>query len=409
MWIKSFAILLGLFCSPLVLSISGQTPSISTVDWEFRQIVKSIVDHENRVRSLIEQMEVRINTSITDLTPNAKAKNLITALNSLRNVVVVLKTVDNYGSNASAITCDEVAARVASIQFDIAKCNKVNLDIAVNLTTFLKEYAKVQIEYTLASMYLIPSQISSVNIVVTSENLLLDEYNQFIVAVVLAIVKYVRIFIDFLFCKTTYCYCPVQLSGSSSSALAIADTTVIELQKGIDAHEAKIRTMSNDIVNKIAAVNPELKLNPLLIPLTVVLDTISILFKGFSTLTSTDVINGTANCDDAIKKVAFLKYKYEKYLFVLIEAEKNASFAYFHHNNLKTFLELSSKNLTPAQKRSVEAIITAILNLCDEFRLYLIDLVLATIKLFLLSWDAKVATMASCNCTALNGTSEYIG
>lgn len=385
--------------------VLSQTPTISSTDWEFQQIIDSLVDRENRVKSLNAKIQPSINATIADLKSNVAFKLTVAALQSVQTLLANLLTVSSYGTNETASTCDDVALRIQRIVYDIQKCLKIKFEVDTNATLLLIQWSNLNGAYVANYFFMTDAQKISVQSILTSLFLLVDEYNQNSLTHLVAIYKYSQLYIELIFCKKTYCTCPTQLSANSTSALTTTDNNVKQIQTTLDTSENNIKNISADIISKVAVINPDLKKNSLFLLITTTLDAIVILSNGYLKLTTAiGTVNSSLTCDDAAMKVAFIEYKTVLYFQTSIEAAKNASFVLFQLNNLNAYCSANTLQLSSAQKQAIESIVTSLNNLVEEYKQYLIKLGLAYLKSLQLLLNAKQARMLSCNCSDITNS-----
>lgn len=399
MWLKTCGSLVVLLLLSVDLS-TGQT--MSSTDWEFQQVLNSMIERENRVIALITKILPQLNATITDLKANGALTLTVNALISVRDFIMALSTTTNYAGWNTTVSCTDMALIIGNINYDIQKAWKIKIDVDVNGTLLFVQIANLNVAFVTNYLYMTDAQRQSVQSVVTQLTLLFDEYNTYDLTLAAAIYKYVRLYIELLFCKKTFCSCPVALSANSTAALATVDSGIKDIIATVDPHEVNIRNMSTDIIAKIAAINPNLKLNSLFIFITTTLDTISTLMKGYQLLTTNAIINASVTCDDAAMKVAFIEYQLELYWQNNIEAAKNATFVLYQLNALNTFYLANYYSLTDAQRQGIQGVITAMTNLAVEFGQYILSVVVAWVRLFILLLDSKFARGASCNCTMIS-------
>jgi hypothetical protein len=313
--------------------------------------------------------------------------------------LVGYNTVSSYPSTNVSLTCNEIVAKISNFRFDNERCLRIKFGNDVNSTLLYVDIGGLNVAYASNYFNLNDGQRQNVQSMVTSLMILVNEYNQHSVTLVMAIYKYARLYIDLLFNKKTYCNCPTVLSSSSSSALATVDSNLRDIQASVDSRETNIRTKSLEVLSKVAAINPDLKKTSTFVHITTTLDSITTLITGYQQLTTTDVINSTTNCDDAAIKVAFLQYKFDLYFQMNVEAARNATFVLFYLNNLNAYYIVNYFQLSAAQKSGVEGgVIASMKSLILEFSQYILTLSISLVKLALELFNAKVARSGSCNC-----------
>lgn len=398
--VRAISVALGCLLTLWTIGLaSADPPTITSTGWEFLQIEKSIVERENRVKGLIGEILPKINSTIDSLKSNGALSSTVTALQNLRSLINALSTVSTYGVSNSTISCDDVAVKISNIRFDIARCYKTNAEVVVNATLLFIRVNNLNAALVVNYLSMTDDQRQSVQSIITSSNILLNEYNQYSVTLIAATYKYSQIHLQFVNVKNTFCSCSTQLSKSSTTALATVDDSLQNIQASVDGRETKIRNISVDTISKIKTINPDLKRNSALIMLTTTLDTISTLLTGYQILTTTSVINATLTCDDASMKVALIQYKAELYFETSIEAQKNATFVLTQLNSLNAYYAANLQTLTDSQKQSIQAVITSLSNLTEEFRQYIMALTTAIVRLLSILNDARSAKDSGCNCS----------
>lgn len=392
-----------LFLCFLIEHLSYAQTSMSSTDWEFKQIANSVQEKENRVRAVTNEVLAKVIAALAEVSSNAALSLTIKALESTRDFLMKLSTVASYGNETTILACDNLPLRISNIRFDIEKCVRIKIQIDVNATLLFIEAAKVKNAYVYNFVPLTDAQKKTVWSVFTSLLVLFDELNSYSVAEAMAIYKYARLNIQLLFLKTTFCNCPTLLNADSSSKLAIVDSNIKEIQATVDSREANIRKISTDVLAKVAAINPNLKKNVMYIYITTTLDSIVTFVKGYQVLKTTDIINSTTNCDDAAMKVAFLEYKLEMYLQASVEAAKNTTYTLNYLATLIGYTNTATYMLTEAEKTGLKDVTTFLTSLVDEYRQYILALAVAEVKLVVQLFDARTARTGSCSCT---GTSN---
>lgn len=403
MWLLRYSVLVILAFFNANQLATAQT-TMSSTDWEFQQILQSIMDRETRVKGLASDLISKINAAIGVVKPNAT--RTVTALENVRTYLSSLITVDSYGKTNPANTCNDVALRIANIKFDIEKCYKIKFEVDVNATLLVVQWNLLFGASTGNYFDMAANQRSSVQSVLTPLFLLIDEYNQYSLTLFLAACKYVRLYVELQFVKKNVCSCPDTLSSSATSALATIDTSLKEIQTKIDNIEYNIRNISTDVISKITAVNPQLKTNSSFNILTTNLDSITTLLTGYLKLKTTNMINATLTCDDAASKVAFIQYKLDLYIQTQLEAAKNASFVLYQLGSLNINYPLVSAMMSEAQRTSVKAIIASLGTLVDQYTTYVINLSVSIVKLSIALFNAKTARSSSCSCSQTSNSSD---
>jgi hypothetical protein len=344
----------GLFILILVLTTSdfpkAQGQSSSSPDWESQQITNSLINRENRVKDVIVQILPKVNSLITDVTNTAVNSTLV----QLRDFLQLISTTSNYGGQTSILTCNDITAKIASINYDIQTCYNIKFTVDVNNTLLFVQANNVNI-YFIANYYsptVTDKNRQEISSLVASLLVLVDEYIQYSLALVTAIVGYTRLYFNLIIYKQNYCSCPVPLSTSASSVLALVDSNLQRINSAVVGVETSLQSASTDVAIKIATVNPVLKMNSLLILLTTTLDTLTLACSGIKKLSTNDVINSTTTCDGAALKVAFVEFKLNQYFSTNFGAIKNVTFVLAYLNTMNAYLPYLSGDQTNTPVRN---------------------------------------------------------
>ena len=373
--------------------------SISSVDWEFQQVYGSLVDRENRIQSALGDLQKKLSSTVNNFVTSNTSSDLVTAMKIMRNLTMNLITINNYGPYEPTTTCNDIASNIGTIIFDINMCARINMNNAVNATLLMVQYNILYSTYLINYYSLSDVQRQNVQSLLTAWSIANDEYNQYTLTLVMAIYKYNVIYIELVILKNNFCSCPSQLSPNSATSLENVDRKLSQIQGSVDQSESSIRNISTDAFNKANVASSDIKSNSNLTQIINTLDTIVTLVKGYQKITTTDVINATANCDDAATKTAFIKYKWQEYYQAQIEASKNFTFVLVQYNTLNAFFVSSSIAFSSSQKQTVQLTITALSNLTEIFRQYIISLITAQVQLLQLQIVADQAKSDSCKCT----------
>lgn len=396
-----FAFVLTNSCINLVT-----TQSISSVDWEFQQVWNSVVDRENRIRSALGDLQQKLNNTIDSFQSTGSLTALVTALKNMRNLTIDLITINNYGTYQPTSSCNDVSGRIGTIFLDINMCAQVNIKNAVNASSLMVQYNIVYATYVTNYYLLSDIQKQSVQTVLTAWTIVNDEYNQYALTLVMAVYKYNVIYVELVTLRTNFCSCPSQLSASAASSLATVDSSLTQLQSSVDESEGRVRNVTIDALAKANVASSDVKTNGYFTDLTNTVNTIATLLKGYLTLTTSDMINSTSTCDDAASKIAFIKYKWQKYYQSQLEAGKNTTFILVQYNTLNALYTINLASFSDSQKKNVQLVIDALSTLSDSFRQYILSLITAQVKLLQLQFDANQARSVSCSCTGVAGNNS---
>jgi hypothetical protein len=399
-WILAFAI----FCFSQVFS---QT-SISSTEWEYQQIRASLVERENRVKALITEVLTKIDAITQDLSTNTKLTALLTTnLAKLKTRLTNFGTVSSYRDVNETLDCNELVQKISNFTYDNQKCVKTKVDNDVNCTWLLVDIGNLNIAFVSNFFnYKNDTQKQSVQSLITSSMILVNEFVQYSVTLAMAIYKYTRLYIDIVVYKKNYCNCPTQLFVNTTATFVTIDSNLKQLQINIDTRETNIKKKSIDVINNITAINSDLKKSSSFVSVTTTLDSILTLVKGFQVLTTTDAVNLTATCDDAAKKVAFIQYKFELYFQINVEAARNSTSVLKDLTLLNVYTAASSQQLSSAQKTSIKSVQSSVTSLIDDFTQYILTLSTSLVKFNLELINAKTARSGSCSCKETSSKSK---
>lgn len=388
---------------------TAQTSTMSSTDWKLQQIVQSLVDRENQIKSSIKNIISKVNVTITDLSLDRKLTNVVTALKTVRDSLMVLGTVSSFKNVNATITCNSIALTIANINFDINKALKVVFEANVNASSLFILASNLNAVFV-ANFFLLSSvQQQNIQSIVTSLYILVDSYNQYGLTLIATTYTFSQIYFELVFNKQNYCSCPTQLSANSTVALLTTDNVTTQIQSSVNTVESEIRNLSSLIIDKIATIETKIANNVSFVFLLKSLHTISNLMKEFSNLTKSDGFNGSMTCDGAAMKVAHLKNKIEVYLQAKLEVEKRATVVWYQLNSLRINFIATSFLLSDAQKQSVKSVIDLITNLLQIYTEYVLTLCASMITFLQLLVDAQTARINSCNCTqSLNRTTTIV-
>ena len=380
--------------------------AVTSVDWELQQVVSSVIDRENRIKSALGDLQKKLSSNIDSFKLNAALSALVTAMETMKDLAVKLITINNYGPYQPTSNCDDVISKIGTIKFDIDLCARVNVNNAVNATLLMVQYNIVYATY-LANYYLLSDdQRQSVQCLLTSWTVVNDEYNQYTLTLVMAIYKYNVIYVELVTLKKSLCSCSLQLSAASVSNVASLDNTLKQIQEMIDQVEGRIRNVSTDAYNKANVASSDTKSNAYFTQLINTLNTITTLLRGYQKITTTDVINPIINCDDVASRSAFTKYKWQKYYQAQIEASKNATVILVQYSTLNSLYAINLLSLSNKQKEDVQFVIAALLSLSDAYKQYILSLITAQVKLLQLQPIADTTRSESCKCDGNTLTSK---
>lgn len=385
--------------------VSAQRSMVST-DVQLWQIVGVLTNREVVIKDTIGLLQAKIAIALAATPANAAVNAELTKVSTLLNDFV---TVSTYGQPNTSLTCDEVLVKASKVLFEIQFSARINVDVVVNNTKVACALGALNTQFVINFYSLTADQRVKYQAVITYLYILIDNYNQYSIAIALAIFKYSLVYVDLLFMKTSLCVCPTKLSTTSAKSLTDIDLYLKQIQMAVDEREASIRNVSISSSAMITTMGVSIKANAALTSVSVTLDTIKNLMVGYSKTTTAEVINATVSCDDAALKLAFIEHKIMMYNHATVEASINASAVLVQIAYLTGYYYGETK-LTSAQKTDIQSLIINLNNIVETMRQDILTLVTAIVKLWQLWFDARLARYGSCNCTdgAVPGTIETL-
>lgn len=401
------------FCAIVFVAISfsryasAQTgqKTLASTQYSMQKIVNDLIYQENRIKAAIATDLAKIDTAINDLKSVAAASAIVTALQNAKAFLINAATVNDYGQPNVTLSCSNIPAISASIQFNIQTCYGINYMTAGNSTWLMTYYAQINAAFQLQGS-LTATQKQEVQAVLTALMSNRNEYVQYTAALVTAVYQYSVIYADLLFCKKNFCSCPSNLPSSGATTMATIDTTISTVQTSISAIEAKIRKDASTLASQIASANADLKKNADFVSISTTLDTLASLVSGYLSINTYTASNATVTCDDAAMTTALVQYKLAQYFKTNIEAATNASYVIVQLGLLNAYT-YSTKyaSLSATQKASIEAVKTSINDLLADFRQYILALITGWGRLLPLPYQAQTANKG-CSCSSGGGGSD---
>lgn len=380
--------------------VQSQT-SISSTQYSLQKIVNDLVNHENRVKSAIAAALVKVDTAASEIKGNAA--DLSTALKNVKDFLVTVSTVNDYGQPNITLSCENVPVISASIRFYIQNCYDTNGRAVNNATSLMFQYGILNTAFIRNNKSLSDSQKQKVQAVLTALVLTNDEYIQYEVSLLTAVVQYTTTTTALTYCKNTICSCPMKMSATSNETFATVDSTIASVQQCVSNWESKIRNVSSATIALIASFNPGLKAKSDLLQIATTLDTISTFLQGYLRLNTYEAVNQTRNCDDAALKIALIQFKLAQYFKTNIEAATNATFILGQLGLLNTNAFAKSSELTDSQKKNIQSVVMSINALLEVFRQYSFSLSTGWVRFYQIFLQAIGASDESCVCKATGG------
>lgn len=405
MWFKNCFLFTVLF---IHVEATIVATSLSSVNWEIQQIVKSEIDRETIIRTSITDLQPKINAAITSMKPTATLALTVTALEGTRDLLLKTCTVFDYGYVNSSLTCNDVSVRISYIPYDIQRCLAIKCSVDINATLTLTQYSLLYGAYAANYHFMTDAQRSMTEAILTPLYLLVDAYTQYGLTLAGAVIYYKSIYADLCACKTFYCTCPTALSTQSSSAMMTIDTSIKQIQTSIADWETQIRTQSSSCISLCNSIYPDLKKNSQFIKITNGLESIVTLLSGYLRLSNIDVINSTITCDDVALKIAYITYKIDQYCALSVQAHTNSTFVLYQYTNLNTYYLVNYIFLSSAQRTNVTNVLTALTNIITSYQQYITTLIAAKCKLTELLCTAVTVQNSGCNCTNSGNSSMVI-
>lgn len=399
MW-KFCAIILAVtfFSRP---SVAAQA-TVASTQYGLSKIVSDLINQENRVKAAIATAQSKIDTAISSLQSVAAAAATITALTNTKNFLTNAATVNDYGNPNVTLSCSNIPAISAGIQFNINTCVSINGRCAGNSTWLLSYIAQINTAFQLIQGSLSATQKTAVQAALTALTSLNNEYVQYTAALVTAVAQYSLIYVDLLFCKNNFCSCPAKLPTTAVSTMTSMDSTIAAVQTSVASAEAKIKADAQTLASKIASTNADIKTNPDLVSISTTLDTLATLVSGLLSINTFVASNATVTCDDAAVTIALVQYKLAQYFKTNIEVATNATYVLAQLALLNTYYYANYAKLTGPQIAGIEAVRSAINVLLEDFRQYIVVLVSGWSRLLPLVLTGQTA-IKGCACSGGGG------
>lgn len=388
------------FVMMVVIVVSVKSQSMSNTEYEMQEILDTLIERQNRVKSAIDSEKAKITAAIVDLKPSFGLVSLVDALQRAFDFLTSIRTLDDYGSTKTAsLNCASVSIQIARMKFEIQNCFNLKYKVDLNASLILEQYNNLTAVYLTKKDLLSDTRKQAIESILQTLYLNFDEYYQYGLTLTTSIYRYSIIWIDLLFCKTTYCSCPQTLTSSSATAFAIVDNTLELVQNSVSNWEDQIKSLKIATTSLINDFNSGMKKNSNFLSITTTLDAIITLLNGYGRITTFTAINSTGSCDDAAFLEAFIEHKTVQYFQTMIESQKNSSYIFIEIGLLNGYFYGKYYSLSDDQKSSVQSVITSAYSLMEIFRQYTLSLIIGSARIYQLLYNVRNARNLACICT----------
>lgn len=406
---KFLVVIVFCFCNQSAkLFVSGQNPpsSISSLDWQYKQIEAKIRNYENRIKGSIPKIQAQINSTIAGMGNDFPA--IVAVLNTSYYTLANLATVNSYGSSTiQDITCENMNMKISSIGNDINRLAKISCDAAVNETVVITQQAYIQGVTAQYGYKLNNSRQLALANCTNELSVLADQYLGYVLQLTNAIVVYNVLYAEIVIWKNQYCTnCPTRFTANDTKNLAIIDDDINQIEMALNEIEEYIRSDSEDIISKVNSVNPSFKKDVSMYNLAVSLDSVANLVQGFTQLDTLEFVNETASCDDNNWKIAVVQYKMSLYMEMIVESTINSSLVIVDKAVIQAYYYTDKNVMTSSQNGIVSNIITDLDLLVEYYRQYILSCAVAYTKLYLVLIDLMMIQGSACTCTPGSVTSK---
>lgn len=384
-------------------SAVGQT--VSSINAALQQVDKSLADNEAKVIQANAALKPNLSSTITELSAKPNLTSLVTVLKGLRDLTAQFPNASSYKTRANLTTCDSIAVRASELPFDIDRCNKVGSDLSTIDSMLLTQINTLKQFPNLKTM-LTSTQLAKVQVIITLAGNIADGCTQYNLTDQAAASSYAKLLAQLSAVSLAQCSCPAQLPTAAVSIFKSIDANLRQLELNINTNEAKVRAAAHDTSNKTAYAIADFKSVAAFQAISTALATVSSLATKISTFSNADTINATSTCSDAMKKLALLAYKVEKYNKAEAEVGNDVNLIATLLGSLNASNTQNLKSFNAAQKKDLPAVITSLSNLSDAFKQYLKIVTASIPKYSQFATNATAVRSANCKCTDKGATSE---
>lgn len=399
---KIFVLIVFGFCTlsnNLFASAQNPPSSISSLDWQYKQIEDDIRNYENRIKAAIPNVQAVISSTIAAM--GSDFPSIVAVLNTSYNTLSNLATVNSYADSTIAnISCDELSVKINSIGNDNIRLATISSNAAINQTVVITQQAYIQGSAAVNYYNLNNTRRLALTNCSNSLSVLADQYLQYIVQLTTAIVDYNILYAELLIWKNQYCTnCPTRFTANDTKQLALIDDDINQIEMALNEIEEYIRTDAIDMISKVNYVNLAFKKTSVLYNLAVSLDSAANLVQGFTQLDTLEFVNETASCDDNNWKIAVIQYKMTLYMKMIVESAINSSLVLADNALIQVYYSISKNILTSDQSKTVSGIITDLDLLGEYYRQYILSCAVAFVKLFSVLTNLMMIGGTACTCT----------
>lgn len=397
-----FLLIILIFCS-FKVTINGQSSptSVSSVDWEYKQIESKMRDYQERVRSYIIFVQNQLNNTITVIGSTANLATVATTLKTSVSTLGNLATLSSYDYELDNITCDNIAVKTNSIAKDNLRISTISSNVAINGSKVTVEQVNIASQLALYHSNLSNDKRIALQNCTNSLAKLADMFTQYTILLANSIVRYNLLYVQLLTTKSQYCTgCVTNFKASDTKNIGIIDNDINQIQSTLNEIENWIVNASKMIVSKVNSVNPTFKNSTSLYRMAVNLDNIANLVQGFIQLSTLEFINETSNCDDNNWKIALVQYKIYFYGQESNEAILNSTYLLINQAVTEAYYSIDKNIMTKKQQETCREIFDICRTIIEYYRQYIMVLQVAIYtKLPPVVNDLKNIQLSACDCS----------
>lgn len=381
--------------------------SVSSVDWEYKQIEWELREYQERVRSYIIFVQNNLNKTFANIGSNTTFVTVLTTLETSVSILGKLATLSSYNYDLENITCDNIAIKIDSIAKDTVRISTTSSNVAINGSRVTVEQINIASQLVLHySNFSNDTKIALQNCI-NSFAKLAEMFTQYTILLANSTLKYNLLYVQLLTVKNQYCKrCVTNFKANDTKNMGIIDNDINQIQLSLSEIENWIVNASKMIVSKVNSVNPTFKNSTTLYRMAVNLDSIANLVQGFLQLSSLEFINETTNCDDNNWKVELIQYKIYSYGQKSIEATVNSTYLIIKQAVAEAHYSHDMNIMTKNQQEICLQIFVTCNMIINYLRQYITVLKAAiNTQLPFMVNDLKNIQASACDCSGLkNGT-----
>lgn len=217
-----------LFLKKNVCSCPANLPTtavstMSTIDSTIASVQTSVAAAEAKIIADAKTLASKIATTNADLKTNSALVSISNTLDTILTLVSGLFSLNTFVAANSTKNCDDAAITIALVQYKLAQYYKTNIEVATNATYLLYNLGLLNTYYVAQYTKLSGPQIAGIEAVKTAINTLLEDFRQYMVALVAGWAKLLPLVLQ---CQTASAGCAC--SGGSGGGATDPETTPSE-------------------------------------------------------------------------------------------------------------------------------------------------------------------------------------